>query len=230
MAADRDVEAREQEREQQVDEDRRPEAGLHRVDAARAQEHDARAHQPEHRARRADRVAVRAREQDRAERAGQQRREVDRAEAPLAEARLEQLPEDVEQVHVEADVEEAERALRVQEAAGEQPPQLAVGDAGAGLIEDGRPEDAVEVGRGAAARAEEQQDVDPDQHVGQDRVAVQRRHRAHRRLVARALRAAHADRRRGHAVGADGPPAVRARDARLAVRVAVARGHAAARR
>ena len=38
----------------------------------------------------------------------------------------------------------------------------------------------------------------------------------------RALGTAHADRRRGHAVGADRPAALRARDARLAVRVAVA--------
>ena len=167
MAADRDVEPGEQEREGEVDEDRRAEPRLHRVDAAGAQEHDARAHQPEHGARGADRVGVRAREQDRAERARQQRGEVDAAEAPLAEARLEQLPEDVEQVHVEADVDEAERALGVQEAAGDRPPQVAVGD------RTGR-EHEVEVRRRAAARAEEHQHVDPDQHVGQHRVAVDR--------------------------------------------------------
>ena len=57
VAADRDVEPGEQEREGEVDEDRRAEPRLHRVDAARAQEHDARAHQPEHRARGADGVA-----------------------------------------------------------------------------------------------------------------------------------------------------------------------------
>ena len=219
MAADRDVQPREQEREQQVDEDRRPEPGLHRVDPPRVEDDDARAHQPEHRAGRADRVAVRAREQDRAECAGQQRGEVDGAEAQLAEARLEHLPEDPQQVHVEADVEEAERALRVQEAAGERPPDVAVGDRAGGQHE-------VEVAVAAAARAEEQHDVDPDQHVGQDRRAVHRRHRPHLRLLARALRAAHADRGRRHAVATDGPPAVRARDARLAVRVAVAGGHA----
>ena len=138
----------------------------------------------------------------------------------LPSARLEHLPEDPQQVHVEADVEEAERALRVQEAAGERAARLAVGDRAGGQHE-------VEVAVAAAARAEEQHDVDPDQHVGQDR-----RRRTSSRIVrtcvlsARALRAAHADRGRRHAVGADGPPAVRARDACLAVRVAVAGGHA----
>ena len=43
--------------------------------------------------------------------------------------------------------------------------------------------------------------------------------------LARALRAAHPDRGRGHAVGADRPPAVRAGDVRLAVGMSVAGRH-----
>ena len=55
VAADRDVEPGEQEREGEVDEDRQAEPRLHRIDAAGAQQDDAGAHQPEDRARGADR-------------------------------------------------------------------------------------------------------------------------------------------------------------------------------
>ena len=50
---------------------------------------------------------------------------------------------------------------------------------------------------------------------------VTERHRLDLRPLAGALRAAHAHRRGGHAVGTDRPPAVGARDARLTSRVAV---------
>ena len=158
-------------------------------------------------------------DQERAERAPQQRREVQRGEAAGPEQRLEHLPQDPQQVHVEADVEEAS----VQEAAGDQPPVLAVvrppGRCSAKsfrsrlLAEPVKPIDPV------ARNATAQTMMIPTVTRGSLRIV---------RMVwtfvrcLRALRAAHADRRRRHAVGADRPPAGRAGDARLAVGMAVA--------
>ena len=60
--------------------------------------------------------------QERPEGPGQQRHEVDQREAKAADRRLEHLPEHVEGVHVEADVDQA----RVQEAGGDEAPLVAV--------------------------------------------------------------------------------------------------------
>ena len=79
----------------------------------------------------------------RAERAAQQRDEVDRPEAQLADLGLEHRPEEVQEVHVEGEVQDA----GVQEPGADDPPPLAVGDERA---EQG----AVGVDRAAAGRSE----------------------------------------------------------------------------
>ena len=61
-------------------------------------------------------------EDHRAERAREQRREVDRREAPRPDRGFEHLPDQVEDEHVEEDVQDAE----VHEAGGDEPPPLAV--------------------------------------------------------------------------------------------------------
>ncbi len=214
MAADRD--AGNQERDPEVQHQRDAEAGLHRVDAARAHREDRRAHRPEDRARGADRDRV-GRQQQRTERAADQRHEVDDPEAQLADRGLHQRAEEVQEVHVEGEVQQP----GVQEAGADDPPPFAVGDERAeqrAVLVDGprRPEAP------AARGGREGEHVDRHQDVGQLRRAGQRRGGAHLRLLARALRTAHPDRRRGHAVRADRPPAGRARDACLAIGMAVA--------
>jgi hypothetical protein len=67
------------------------------------------------------------REQDGPERTGQQRREIDGQEARGPDRRFEDPAEDVEREHVEAEMHEP----GVEETAGDQAIQLAVGDAGA---------------------------------------------------------------------------------------------------
>ena len=142
-----------------------------------------------------------------------------RGEPHVPERRLEHAPEEVQRVHVQQQVEEA----AVEEARGQQPPPLAVGHERA--VEH---EVAVDGVVRARLLSEVHQHVDRDQHVGDRRVGVHVAHRPHLGALARALRAAHPDRRRGHAVGADRVAAVRAGDPGLAVLVAVADGHRAA--
>jgi voltage-gated sodium channel len=220
VAADGDVADRQG--EDQVEDDQRPDAGLERVDPPRAQLDRRRAHEPEDRARGADRGHVGLDEQ-RPERAAQQRRQVKRGEAQGAQRGLEHLPEDPQQVHVEADVDD----VGVQEAAGDQPPVLVVGG-------DRRTEQLEvreePVARGGAAEAEgpageEDDDTRDDDRDRDPRLAAYRAHRVDLRPLAGALRAAHAHRRGRHAVRADRAPARGAGDAGLPAGVAVARGH-----
>src|SRR3981081_3018968 len=73
--------------------------------------------------------------------AAEQRREVEREESDPADRRLQQRPEEVQDVHVEADVEDPERqVIVVQERAGEDAPVLALkvdrrAEEGAGLVD-----------------------------------------------------------------------------------------------
>ncbi len=111
------------EAEDEVDDDQPADARLHHADAARAQLHDGRPHQAEDRAGCAQ--ARRGGREQGAEGPGQQRYEVDGEEPERADARLEHRPEQVQQVHVEADVDE----VLVQERARDEPPVLmAFGD------------------------------------------------------------------------------------------------------
>ena len=113
-------------REREVDQDQRPDARLPSGRSRASGEHEGRAHEAEDGAGGADRGGV-GLDQQRTERPREQRGEVERPEAPRAERRLEQVPEEPEDVHVEAEVDQA----AVEEAAGDQPVALAVGD-GAG--------------------------------------------------------------------------------------------------
>ena len=113
--------ARQREADHQVEQDQATDAALHDRDLPRPHLHGGRAHQTEDRPRRADRRRVRRHEQ-RAEGAAQQRDRVDRPELQPPQRRLEHLAEDVEHVHVEADVEQ----VLVHEAARHDPPPLTV--------------------------------------------------------------------------------------------------------
>ena len=160
----------------------------------------------------------------RPEGAGEQRGEVEDEEARRPQRRLQQPPEDQQQEHVEADVDDA----GVEEAAGDEAVPLAFGD---GRAEEGEVDDELAAGVRRTARPpagdldQEDDDVDRDQDVGGRECArtpgvpVGLRTTFVRWL--RALRAAHPDRGRGHAVGADRPAAGGAGDAGLAVGVAV---------
>ena len=160
----------------------------------------------------------------RPERAGEQRGEVEGEEARRSQRRLQQPPEEEEQEHVEADVDEA----GVEEAAGDQAIPLAFGDRGP---EEAEVDDELarpvrrKPARAAGDLDQEDDHVDRDQDVGR-REGARTPGRAgrvphHLGPLARALGAAHPDRGRGHAVGADRPAAGGAGDAGLAVGVAV---------
>ena len=127
VPADRDP--ADHEREHEVEQDQHADVGLERVDPARALLDRRRAHQPEDRARGADRQPV-GRGDERAERAPQQRREVQGREARGAQRRLEQIAQQPQQVHVEEDVDRA----RVQEARGDQAP-VVVAEVDGGPVE-----------------------------------------------------------------------------------------------
>ena len=90
---------------------------------------------------------------------------------------------------------------------------------------DHRPADIRAEQRELALLGEEREHVDRDQRVRHTRDLRQLAHAHHLRTLVGALRAAHPDRRGGHAVGTDRPPAVRAGDPRLARGVAIAGGH-----
>ena len=118
----------------------------------------------------------------------------------------------------------------VQEAGGDDAPVVAVRDVGAAqraLLEQPAAAEAAAGGaRPAGQLADERDHADADQDVGEHRL-VGRRAASPRalRALARALGAAHAHRRRGHAVRADRPLAVRAAHAGLPVGVPVAGLH-----
>ena len=104
MAADGD--ARDAERDQEVDDDETADRAAQERHAALALEHEERAHDAEDRARRADRRRVR-RHEERAEAAGERGHEVDGGEPDVAGVALEDAADQVERVHVEGEVEEA---------------------------------------------------------------------------------------------------------------------------
>ncbi len=90
--------------------------------------------------------------------------EVDQPEAQPPDGRLQQPAEDVEDEHVEEEVEQP----GVKEAAGHEPPPLAVGHRRAlerALAHEGPP--AAEQRATARHLAEEGDDVGPDQHIGE---------------------------------------------------------------
>ena len=118
VPADRD--AGDGEREHEVDQDQRADAGLERVDATRPHGHERGPHQAEHRSRGADRDRVVVEDQ-RQERAAEQRHHVEHAEPPPLHRGFEQHPQLIQQEHVEPDVEQ----VGVQEAAGDGPPPVA---------------------------------------------------------------------------------------------------------
>ena len=229
VAADRDARDGEGEDEVQDDEDADLRGDL--VDAAIARDDERRRHQAEDRAAGADGDVGSAGQEERPERAGQQAGEVDRDEADVPDRGLEQRAQDVEGEHVEQQVDQA----RVQEAAGDDPEDLVA------LREDARvPDSAHAPAVGDRVRADaavHQQLVAalPAQHLGEEgehvdgeeRVGHERLHLApadpdaHLGALLRALRAAHPDRSRGHALGADRPAAVGARDSGLAPGVPV---------
>ena len=126
VAADRDV--RHAEGEDQVDD--HVEADLRRdvVQAAVPGFEEGRGHQPEDGTRGAD-GQILGREDQGAQRAAEQRDEEDRGETPGADRALQQGAQEVEGEHVDAEVDQA----GVEEAAGDDPVVLALGDA------DGRP-------------------------------------------------------------------------------------------
>ena len=118
----------------------------------------------------------------------------------------------------------------VQEPTGDDPPVLALD------VDQRTEEGAVLVDPAAARLPGSRRDlgdpghhVDRDQRVGDHRLRADTADRPHRGAFARALRAAHADGRRRHAVRADRAPAVRARHPRLPVGVAIAGRHGRAR-
>jgi hypothetical protein len=121
---------------------------------------------------------------------------------------------------------------RVQEGRGDDPVRLAIGDRRAEEAEvaDDRAA-ALERGDATAAEhlGEEGEHAGADDPVGHRGVGATggTNRVSHLGSLLRALRAAHADRGRGHAVGADRPPAVRAGDVGLARRVSVAGRHRA---
>ena len=144
-----------------------------------------------------------------------------------ADRRLEQRAEHVEREHVQRQVQQA----GVQEGRGEDPVGLAFGHRARPkrpAVDDHR---AAAVERGGTAAADELGDerehAEADQGEGRRGVARARGagRAAHLGPLARALRAAHPDRGRGHAVGADRPPAVRAGDVGLAPGMSVTGRH-----
>src|SRR5207247_519776 len=125
VAAPGDVGEREGDHE--VDEDEATYAALHHWNLSCAHLNGGGAHDPEHGPRGAHRERV-GRDEQRTERPGEQRDGIHDAELQAAERGLEHLSKHVQDIHVEADVEQ----VLVQEAAGDDPPQLAMGDALAG--------------------------------------------------------------------------------------------------
>jgi hypothetical protein len=230
VAADRDPGHGERERE--VDDEQRDRAAAEHVGLL-ALEHDGGAEDPEDRAGGPDGDRVGARDQ-RSGGAGDPRDDVEQDVPERPEPVLEGPadPPDGEHVHREVD-----RAV-VQERGREQAVPLALGEPDDGaarvdpLDEEGAVlEDpaAVRIHRRAAGELEQvDADVDPDQRL-RDEARVARRalldaldDAARALRLARVLGAADPDRREAHAVGADPAAALRARDARLAVGVAVA--------
>ena len=188
------------------------------------------ADQAEDRARGADRDGEGRAEPERAGRAGEARDEVDEQEARRPERLLDDRAEPVEGEHVEGEVEQA----AVQEHRRHEAPPVAVRDGGS-LERPVREElPAGEIDPAALRRRDHvDDDVDRDQHHRRrgrdgarptphalDRAGGRRLDRADVRVI----RAADPDRREGHAVLADRAAALRARDERLAVRMAVAMG------
>ena len=127
------------------------------------------------------------------------------------------VPSEVEDVHVEQQVERARRAGSRRSRAASQSPCATAGPKSAPCSVTAPPPTPVKSPAPTACR-EDTTHVDRDQRVGEHGLPGRGAHRAHRRALPRALRAAHADRGRRHAVRADRAPAVRARHARLAVR------------
>ena len=218
VAAERDV--REEERESEVEHDHAERRAAEDRDPAPLED-EAGAEDPEDRAARADGEHL-GRKQERARGAAEQREEVDDREADPAEQRLERAAKPPEHQHVEPDVNQ----VHVQEAGGDQPVPLAVGDGGP--VERATFEGlALHRARRAALGDLEQEDRDVhgDQRLRDDqagRIAGGRpgalRRGAHAGRLPCALRALDPDRRLHHAVRADRAVAVRARDEGLAAR------------
>ena len=120
VAADRD--AREREAQDEVDHDQR-ERGAAEHEVALPLENERGAEDPEDRARGADGRAVR-RVDERPGRTREPGDDVHQQEAPAPERLLDRRAYEPEEVHVEADVQQA----RVQERARDQPPPVAVGN------------------------------------------------------------------------------------------------------
>ena len=223
MAADRD--ARYAEREHDVDQQGQGEPAVPKGDPAVVGHHDQRAKHTEAGPGRTDRERA-GLEQQRPERPGEQRCHVDRDEVQAADRRLQDSPQDVQEEHVERDVQQAV----VQKAGCQDPPVLVA-------LSDGRTvEPTLEqdgAGLAAAQRqatrhlGDERDHVDRDQHLGGPRRRGHRSERPDLRALPRAFRAAHPDGCRRHAVRAYGPATRGARDAGLARGMAVADGHGA---
>jgi len=234
VAAHGDVRDREREREVEDDERHRlPREGARRD----VLEDEQRAHDPEDRARGADRHGERPREQQRTRRAREPGDEVHEQEAPGAEGLLHDRAEPVEGQHVERDVQDP----RVEEHRGDEAVPVAV-------QVDRRPDQGTVLedlpARGVEARAlvdGDEVDEHVDRHERDGRGRVETGDRALRlsngarlggghagsvaRLHGGVLRALDPDRREVHALLADRAPALRARDERLAVGVPIAAGN-----
>ena len=133
-------------------------------------------HQPEHRARRADRDGVR-RQQQRAERAGQQRGEVERDEAHVPERRLEHRPEPVEDVHVEARCAAGPACRKPPVISRQYSPSATPIGCPSGPPANPTVPRSMNTVLAAAARRERadvEQHADPDQHVRHGRLARRR--------------------------------------------------------
>src|SRR5207244_4924873 len=187
--------------------------------------HEARAENPEDRARGADRRTVRADDQC-ARRAGQAGDEVEKQEPAGADPPFEQRAEPVEAEHVE---EQVERSV-VEEGGGHEPPPVALRDEGRvqkALVVD-RAVDAVDATTLRQLR-DVYGDVDPDQDLSHFRACAFEGYAAHSLghpldalRLPRVLRASDPDGRHGHALRADGPAAFRAGEAGHPVGMAVA--------
>src|SRR5215211_2756224 len=214
-----DRDARDRERDQQVEAEPDPEPALEEAEAASPEEHECAAHQPEDRARGAGGRGIG--EQQHAERAAQERHEVHEPEAEPPERRLEQRAQDPEREHVEGEVEDPD----VDEPVREDAPIVARGYVRARDGPGVRERPALRSDVAAVQRAEAGDHVDADEDVRERRLVGPRLHRPHPGALVRALRAAHPDRRGGHAVRTDRAFAVRAANAGLALGVAVAGLH-----
>jgi hypothetical protein len=223
VAADRDT--RHGDREDDVDDDDRQRASPEDVHALPL-EYERGSEDPEDRARGADRRGIRRREQ-RPGRSSKARDDVDEQEARTAQEHLDRCAEPPQREHVEDQVED----VRVQERRGDQSPPVPVGHERAEeqpLRED-LPTGVVDP-RALYDGDDVNEHVDRDQHLGHvgishgrsDRARGRARHLRGLGAIRRVLRAAQADRRGGHAFGADRTSAFRAGKARLAVRMAIA--------